>query len=414
MSGGIGVPLPSPPSWQRVSARRLFVRQHRPPSPDDEIITAFRDGEVTARANRRLEGFTNAAQEIGYQGIRRGDLVIHSMDGFAGAIGISDSSGKASPVVHAYTARGDVEPRFFAYMLRSMAASGFISSLARGIRERSSAFDASTFEALMLPVPGWPVQRAVSDYLDRETTRIDALITAKRRMVVLVTERLQRVLSDATHARAAIEGSSRLPTGWTQMQLKRCLRSTTYGIGDSTEDVGEYAVLGMSNIGAGEVCGPPAGFASRVRPELLLAPGDLLFNRTNSRDLVGKVGLVRGALKKPTTFASYLVRLRPNDLALAGYLNYLLNTREVLGLARSMALPSIGQANLNPSRYSAIILPMPPVEEQRRIAGHLDGLAEDARGVMRLLERQIGLLRERRLAIVEAAVTGQLDIPEAA
>ncbi len=102
--------------WPSRAARWLFKRQNRPPRESDSIVTAFRDGEVTLRENRRVEGFTNAIAEHGYQGVRAGDLVIHSMDGFAGAIGISDSHGKASPVVHCYQPSEDVDPRFYAYL----------------------------------------------------------------------------------------------------------------------------------------------------------------------------------------------------------------------------------------------------------------------------------------------------------
>ena len=75
-----------------------FKKIERKVNEEDQIVTCFRDGQVTLRANRRTEGFTNALKEHGYQGIRKGDLVIHAMDAFAGAIGISDSDGKATPV----------------------------------------------------------------------------------------------------------------------------------------------------------------------------------------------------------------------------------------------------------------------------------------------------------------------------
>ena len=77
----------------------------KPVKPDDGVITCFRDGEVTLRSNRREDGFTMADKEIGYQGIDAGDLVVHGMDGFAGAIGISDSRGKASPVLNVLNSR---------------------------------------------------------------------------------------------------------------------------------------------------------------------------------------------------------------------------------------------------------------------------------------------------------------------
>ena len=83
-----------PSTWDVQRAKWLFKRMDRGVRPEDDIVTCFRDGEVTLRSNRRTEGFTTALKEIGYQGIRKGDLVIHAMDAFAGAIGVSDSDGK--------------------------------------------------------------------------------------------------------------------------------------------------------------------------------------------------------------------------------------------------------------------------------------------------------------------------------
>jgi type I restriction enzyme S subunit len=91
----------------------------KPVREDDGVITCFRDGEVTLRSNRREEGFTMSDKEIGYQGIDVGDLVVHGMDGFAGSIGISDSRGKASPVLNVLDT--DQCKRYIMYYLRSMA-----------------------------------------------------------------------------------------------------------------------------------------------------------------------------------------------------------------------------------------------------------------------------------------------------
>ena len=88
-----------PDEWGTVKAKWLFKKMERPVRLEDDVVTAFRDGEVTLRKNRRTEGFTNALKEHGYQGIRKGDLVIHAMDAFAGAIGVSDSDGKSTPSV---------------------------------------------------------------------------------------------------------------------------------------------------------------------------------------------------------------------------------------------------------------------------------------------------------------------------
>lgn len=89
-----------PFNWQIEKGKYCLKYLQKPTKPDDDVITCFRDGEVTLRKNRREDGFTVSLQEIGYQGIDKGDLIVHGMDGFAGAIGISDSRGKASPVLN--------------------------------------------------------------------------------------------------------------------------------------------------------------------------------------------------------------------------------------------------------------------------------------------------------------------------
>ena len=86
-----------PREWIVRKGKWILSIFDKPIREDDGVITCFRDGEVTLRSNRREDGFTFAIQEIGYQGVDVGDLVVHGMDGFAGAIGISDSRGKASP-----------------------------------------------------------------------------------------------------------------------------------------------------------------------------------------------------------------------------------------------------------------------------------------------------------------------------
>lgn len=263
-------------------------------------------------------------------------------------------------------------------------------------------------------LPSESEQRAIADFLDTETARIDALIEKKRRMIELSEERFAAHVEERTHVSAvsAQEGVPLLTDGWRSILLRRCFALIQYGIGEATRVEGTTAVLGMGNVDRGEIVGNVGGFVEEVDPSLLLEPGDLLFNRTNSLALVGKVALVRDdTFTAATTFASYLVRLRTNHLANNSYLNYLLNTRAILGQARSMALPSIGQANLNPSRYTSMHVPLPPVRVQCSIVKDLDQEADNRRKLSKSLTRQIELLTEHRQALITAAVTGQLEVP---
>lgn len=171
-----------PSHWDFLRAKNMFYRAQRPIRPEDEIITCFRDGQVTLRKNRRTEGFTEALQEAGYQGIRKGDLVIHQMDAFAGSVGVSDSDGKGTPVYICCLPKSDKYFNFYyAHALREMARTGFIKSLYRGIRERSSDFRYETFAVQRLPIPPLDEQKAIVAFLDSKTSKIDSYVAERER-----------------------------------------------------------------------------------------------------------------------------------------------------------------------------------------------------------------------------------------
>lgn len=167
-----------PSHWDCIRGKYILKYIQKPVREDDGVITCFRDGEVTLRSNRREDGFTMADKEIGYQGVDVGDLVVHGMDGFAGAIGISDSRGKASPVLNVLDT--EQNKRYIMYFLRSMAYSDVFLALATGIRVRSCDLRWNKLSELFYPVPPLEEQVAIVDYIDSVLRRTDEVIAAKR------------------------------------------------------------------------------------------------------------------------------------------------------------------------------------------------------------------------------------------
>ncbi|MHA3771433.1 hypothetical protein ACXR0O_07840 [Verrucomicrobiota bacterium sgz303538] len=165
----------------------------------------------------------------------------------------------------------------------------------------------------------------------------------------------------------------------------------------------------MGNISNGKVITDDLKYIDSVDPALLLKSGDLLYNRTNSLELIGKVGLFAGSTDLPTSFASYLVRLRTVSESLPAYCAYLLNTEGILGLARANAFVAIGQCNLNPTRYGMITVAVPPKAEQIRIAGFLDQETAKIDELIAEQQRLIELLKEKRQAVISHAVTKGLN-----
>lgn len=166
-----------PAHWKVQKGKYTFTLLQRPVKEDDGVITCFRDGEVTLRSNRREDGFTMSAKEYGYQGIEPGDLVVHGMDGFAGSIGISDSRGKATPVLNVLDS--EQNKRYLMYYLRNMAYGDVFLSLSTGIRVRSCDLGWKKLGEIRIVIPPLTEQKAIADFLDTKCAAIDQAITDK-------------------------------------------------------------------------------------------------------------------------------------------------------------------------------------------------------------------------------------------
>lgn len=195
-----------PAHWEMMRAKYMFNKEKRAVRTNDKVVTCFRDGQVTLRENRRISGFTESLTETGYQGVRKGDLVIHQMDAFAGAIGVSDSDGKGTSVYHCCTPKGNYSPHYYAHLIREMARSGYIESLYRGIRVRSSDFNYDTFSKQYLPIPPREEQDAIVSYLQSRITIIDNYIAKLKEEINYLQEYKQRLISDVVTGKVDVRG----------------------------------------------------------------------------------------------------------------------------------------------------------------------------------------------------------------
>ena len=166
-----------PEDWDIKKGKWILSLLDQPVFQDDGVITCFRDGEVTLRSKRREDGFTISLQEAGYQGINVGDLVVHGMDGFAGAIGISDSRGKGTPVLNVLDSTQN--KRYIMYYLRSMAYNGVFLALATGIRVRSCDTNWNKLKELPYPKPSIDEQEEIASFIDNKIQLLDELIEKK-------------------------------------------------------------------------------------------------------------------------------------------------------------------------------------------------------------------------------------------
>lgn len=393
-----------PGFWPVIPARRLFTLRRVPPRHGDETVTAFRDGRVTKRSNRRTAGFTEALQEIGYQHVDAGDLVVHSMDGFAGAIGVSDSAGKMSPVANIYHVEGDA--RFFAYALRSLAHSGHIQSLAKGIRERSSSFDHVTVAGVDLPAPPKQEQRRIADFLDDRVARIGQIIAARRSQIEAITQLLNSE-SEAAFAEDEVVEAPALRLG------ASCAFFTD---GDWIESPyitdGGVRLIQTGNVGVGTYREQGFRYISRETfIELKCTPvheGDILISRLASP--VGRACLCPDI--GPAIASVDVTIARPQPWMDATFVLEFLSSPRHLSDTDELARGSTMQ-RVSRSQLSSVRVPSPHLATQRSVGAELAKARVVSATRQESLRASIEILAEYKQSLIMAAVTGELDVTTA-
>ncbi len=321
---------------------------------------------------------------------------------------------------HVLRPRHSIDGRFLYYYTynpayRSYAAENM--SGAAGQKRVSSRFLKDT----RIFLPSLTEQQRIAVFLDESCAAIDAAVSAKRRQIEMlevlresiVETAVTRGLSDQhkclTIGRDWIDS---LPQHWTAVSIKRVVCRVDYGISVSTEQEGKHPVLKMGNIQPSGIVFSNIEFVDEIEEDLVLEAKDLLYNRTNSSDQVGKAALFRGTKDDGVTFASYLVRLRCNHRITPEFLNYVVNSQGFLGFARKLAIPSVQQSNLNSTRYCRMVIPLPPLSEQRAICDYLDEKVGKMKRVISTSESQITTLIAYRKSLIHECVTGQRRITE--
>lgn len=286
----------------------------------------------------------------------------------------------------------------------------------------------NVFEDFSFPVPKLEEQRAIVAFLDRETAKIDALVAEQERLIALLKEKRQAVISHAVTKGldpsapmkdSGVEWLGKVPAHWEITRIKHLATGIEQGWSpqcdaDPVEGPEEWGVLKVGCVNGG-VFKPfenkrlPVGLEAKL--ELAVREGDLLVSRANTKELVGSAAVAKADYPR-LMISDKLYRIKLDRLRCTpSYLGLLLNTREVRGCVELEATgASSSMQNISQDVVLEIDVPLPSIEEQGEIVAgvgfelaRLDRLASEA-GVA------TDLLVERRAALISAAVTGQIDV----
>ena len=157
-----------------------------------------------------------------------------------------------------------------------------------------------------------------------------------------------------------------IPQGWEWCRLRGVIYPPKYGTSSKSLSNGDVPVLRMGNIQDGKVVYDKLVFSNNVEDnrKYLLQDGDLLFNRTNSAELVGKTAIFKG--NRHVIYAGYLILLRPIKTN-SEYLNYIFSSPYVRSYCKEVKTIGVQQCNINAEKVSQLLVPIAPFEEQMRI-----------------------------------------------
>jgi type I restriction enzyme S subunit len=406
-----------PEHWELERAKWLFRKMDRPVRDADQVVTCFRDGIVTLRANRRVRGFTESLKEIGYQGIRRGDLVIHAMDAFAGAVGVADSDGKGTPVYSVCQPEPAANARFYAFLVREMARSQWIVALTKGIRERSTDFRFDGFASQPVPLPAPSEQSAIVRFLNHADRRIRRYISTKQKLIKLLEEQKQAIIYRAVtrglnpNVRlkpSGVEWLGDIPQHW---RIVRNMALFAHRVEAGVAGLPVLQVSLRSGITSEELdqFGRPKKLIADPTKYKRIYRGDIAYN--TMRMWQGAVGVSPSdGLVSP----AYVV-LSSRGGTCPDFYDLVFHTDIYKQQVNRQSTGIVSDRNrLYWDSFKQMANVAMPWSEQEAIVAFIRSEASGLNITRSRLEAEIKLLREYRTRLIADVVTGKLDVREAA
>jgi type I restriction enzyme S subunit len=307
--------------------------------------------------------------------------------------------------------KGTCNPRFLYHLVCAHAVRGRAASRMEGSTGRQRVPDDVFQKRLLVPVPSPGEQKSLADFLDTVDCSLNKIVAVTDRVRDTKKALRQQLFTVGTRReRQKKTAVGWIPKSWSVATVKSVVTEFQYGMSVPMEASGTLPILRMGNIQAGDVLLSDLKYVrlpERLTAPYLLRRGDVLFNRTNSQDLVGKIGIYRS--EEPCVFASYLIRLKHDAEQVDNYyLGQLLESHDAQCRIKRYATPGVQQVNINAKNLGKALIPLPPgktgLEEQREIAAIL----EQVDATIRACTPKLKALQNLKRALMHDLLTGSV------
>nr|WP_313415666.1 restriction endonuclease subunit S [Brevundimonas diminuta] len=331
---------------EHIEPGDLRIRRWGDVADGTTFTTLFKPGQVLFGKRRAYQRKVAVAD---FEGVCSGDIYV-----------LEPANGRLMPELLPFLCQTDA---FFDHAVGTSAGS---------LSPRTNWTSLASFEFLLPPIQE---QARLVEALSAAVNAKDALDDAAHWLSISQLASLDSLMRglDLGETRQHPQ-VGRFFCGWEPVYLADLLILSQYGLSEEATSSGRYPMLRMMNVEAGKVVENDLKYIDLPDTEFQryrLLPGDVLFNRTNSYELVGRTGTYD--LEGEHVFASYLVRLRANDdLLLPEYLTAFLNCEVGRRQVMAFATRGVSQANVNASSLQKVVVPLPPIEHQRKVVEIID------------------------------------------
>lgn len=413
----------APMQWSLLAGRRVFIEQRLPALPSDQQLTASQKYGVIPQADfMRLEDQKVMLALTGtgnFKHVDKNNFVI-SLRSFEGGLELSRYDGCVSPAYTVLAPAIPSHPDFFRYLFKCRPYISALQAGSEGIRDgRTIRYD--QFAGITLPLPDLSNQAVIATFLDRETAKIDTLIAKQEKLIELLQEKRQALISHAVTKGldstvpmkpSGVEWLGDVPAHWDIGSLKRF-----WGVTDCKHITAEFVEDGFPLASIREVQSryvelmnakqtTEAYYEQLIEGGRKPLPGDLIFSRNAT---VGEVAQVAN-WHPPFAMGQDVCLLRRGDPGISSdFLQYVIRSLVVTEQLQTLMIGSTFK-RVNVEEIRNLIIPMPDSDEQYAIVAHLDGVTARIDTLIAKAQQAIELQKEHRTALISAAVTGKIDV----
>lgn len=410
-----------PEHWEVRRLGTLFHQVDEEGNSDLPILSvSIHDGVSDSQlSDQELDRKVSRSDDKGkYKKVEPGDLVYNMMRAWQGGFGCVNVFGMVSPAYVVARPKERFSTTYIENLLRTPAAVEQMRRHSQGVTDFRLRLYWEEFKTLQIVLPPQTEQRAIMKTLDRETAKIDALVAEQQRLIELLKEKRQAVISHAVTKGlnpaaplkpSGIEWLGEVPTHWDTWKL-----SHAFNIGSGTTpptgerkyyDNGTILWVNTGDLNDGDIENVPKAvteLAAEHFSSLRVYPTDSLVIAMYGAT-IGKLGM----LKVPATVNQACCVFYESSSIATSYLFYwfLAMRQNILSLATGGGQPNVSQDVLRTLRVAC-----PSINEQKKIVDFLNARSAEFSQLIAEAERAIELLQERRTALISAAVTGKIDV----